>query len=61
MKTHDRTDEDCYGYMRLTHALAVCWGLPITRRRTAGSEKGGVPDVVRGINIYYKRILNTLI
>jgi len=45
-----RTDgDDCYGYMRLTHALAVCWGLPITRRRTGGDERDGDPDVVRGI------------
>lgn len=24
---------DSYGYMRLTHSLAVCWGLPITRKQ----------------------------
>ncbi|KAL5240005.1 hypothetical protein ACI65C_007415 [Semiaphis heraclei] len=43
-------DDDCYRYMRLTHALAVCWGLPITRRRTGagGAERDGDPDVVRG-------------
>ncbi|CAI6348581.1 unnamed protein product [Macrosiphum euphorbiae] len=55
MKTIDkRTDvDDCYGYMRLTHVMAVCWGLPITRRRTGGNERDGDPDVVRGTKIYY--------
>ncbi|XP_060870238.1 uncharacterized protein LOC132944770 [Metopolophium dirhodum] len=41
---------DCYGYMRLTHVLAVCWGMPITRRRTADDVKShrGSADVHDG-------------
>lgn len=32
-RTGDVHDDGCYEYMRLTHTLAICCGLPITRRR----------------------------
>lgn len=35
---------DSYGYMRLTHILAVCWGMPITRRRSAADDVRGDRD-----------------
>jgi len=27
-------NDDCYAYMRLTHLISMCWGFPITRRKT---------------------------
>ncbi|XP_050058269.1 uncharacterized protein LOC114123716 [Aphis gossypii] len=30
---------DCYEYLRLTHVLAIFWGMPITRRRTTDNVK----------------------
>lgn len=35
---------DSYGYMRLTHILAVCWGMPITRRQIAADDVKGKRD-----------------
>lgn len=49
-----KTDtSDCYGFMRLTHTLAVLWGLPITRRRTNDVDKHDSRDmsVVQGNNV----------
>lgn len=44
-----KTDtNDSYGYMRLTHVLAVCWGLPITRRRTNDNDYYDKDTVVQG-------------
>ncbi|XP_025202209.1 uncharacterized protein LOC112599910 [Melanaphis sacchari] len=51
-RADDVNDDVCYGYMRLTHTLAVCCGLPITRRRTdgVGEHYDGDSDEVRATN-----------
>ncbi|CAH1720372.1 unnamed protein product [Aphis gossypii] len=49
-RTGDVHDDGCYEYMRLTHTLAVCCGLPITRRRISnvGERCNRNSDEVRG-------------
>lgn len=48
MKTDTTDTSDCYGYMRLTHVLAVCWGLPITRRLTNDNGNHDKDTVIQG-------------
>ncbi|KAL5240004.1 hypothetical protein ACI65C_007414 [Semiaphis heraclei] len=44
MKTN--SNDDCYAYMRLTHLISMCWGFPITRRKTKiGHRHDGDGDV----------------
>lgn len=52
-KTMKTDSDDSYGFMRLTHTLAVCWGLPITRRKIENTNKHDCDDdsVVRGNSI----------
>lgn len=53
-RTGDVHDDGCYEYMRLTHTLAVCCGLPITRRRISnvGERCNRNSDEVRGIKYH---------
>lgn len=53
-RTGDVHDDGCYEYMRLTHTLAVCCGLPITRRRIDDVGKSCDRDLgeVRGIKYH---------
>lgn len=46
MKTY--TNDDCYEYMRMTHVLALCWGLPITRIRTNNADVQDRDTTVQG-------------
>lgn len=39
---------DGYEYMRLTHTLAIFWGLPITRRQINGAGEPGKKSIVTG-------------
>lgn len=40
--------DDCYEYMRLTHTLAVCWGLPIIRKQISVTGEPGKKSTVKG-------------
>lgn len=44
---------DCYEYMRLTHLISVCWGLPIIRKKTNKDFKYNGDTDVQGNTIYY--------
>lgn len=48
MAINDNTN--CYGYMRLTHLLTVCWGYPITRRQIHDNSKYDVDSIVEGMD-----------
>lgn len=54
MRTYDFGSEmgiesvDGYEYMRLTHTLAVFWGLPITRKQINGAGEPGKKSIVTG-------------
>lgn len=55
-------NDDCYGYMRSTHLLAVCWGYPITRRRTINdNSKHDVESVVEGKNLIHVLRIDVLL
>lgn len=45
-------NSDCYGpYMRLTHILALCFGLPITRRQIKTNDRFNGESDVQGNDV----------